>query len=146
MNMCNSTTNKANLEVDVFRDHINRVSVFDISIKHSISLNSIDRIVSKLNKHFLRYCSAIGEDTSTEFLVPVVLTDGRKEQLLDYLSNYSNINKNMTLIRECQKRDEPSRCVSCMAFMPPNSNPEICPICISRLGPDYFYNEYKKSI
>lgn len=139
--MCDSTTSKENLELDVFRDHINRVGIFDISINHSISLNTVDRIVRKLNKQSLRYCSALGEDTSIEFLVPVILTDGRKEQLLEYLDNYSNINNNLDLIQKCRKRDEPSRCVSCMAFMAPNSNPEICPICISRLGPNYFHHK-----
>ncbi len=143
--MSGLVTCKPNLEIDIFREFISRVSIFDISIKYSKSLTAIDRIVVKLNKQFLHYCSAIGEHTSIEFLDPVILTDGRKEQLLDYLNNYTNINKNLTLIRECEKRDELSRCVSCMAFMPPNSNPEICPICVSRLGPDYFYNEYKKN-
>ncbi len=119
---------KLELELKVFQDYINNISIFETEEKFKINLDKISRIREHFAEKYLKYAIAINEPLFDDFFDPAILTDYHKKSVQEFVLNFESIQNNLKLIRSCRKIDEVEfvKCDSCKTTMIEST----CRVCL----------------
>lgn len=103
------------MELSVFQDYINHISIFETSEKFKVNLEKISRIRDLFTEKYLKYANAINEPLYKDFFDPAILTDYHQKSVQEFIEHFDSIQKNLTLIQSCRKLDEVIfvKCTSC---------------------------------
>lgn len=117
-----------NIELKVFQDYINHISIFETEEKYKINLETISRIRDCFADKYLKYAKAINEPLYEDFFDPAILTDYHKKSVQEFVLNFESIQNNLKLIISCRKIDEVEfvKCDSCKTTMIEST----CRVCL----------------
>jgi len=103
------------LELKVFQDYINNISIFETEEKFKINLDKISRIREHFAEKYLKYARAINEPLFDDFFDPAILTEYHKKSVQEFIRHFELIQNNLNQIRACRKLDEVKfvKCRSC---------------------------------